>query len=244
MGKHRKPVLIETTELCKHGCGNIAKYKTPSGHLICESAVAKCLTVRAKNSNGLKKAHEQHPGGFYDYNSLSKETKDKMAHSKGKTHLDYEPLKRQKENRHKNFIDGVWKSKQTGFALDPNLRWKRNKFYYFDSDGNSCLLESWNELKLANELDKNNVKWIRPKAFKLSDGKNYEPDFYLPEYNVYLDPKCKFFGKSKYLGYKPNESQVEKIKRFEQEYNVKVLILWDHEKDALKWQHIKGRVAE
>lgn len=57
MSKCRKPLPIETDKLCVHGCGNTAKFVTPSGKLICESHVTKCEAVRLKNSKGLRQAH-------------------------------------------------------------------------------------------------------------------------------------------------------------------------------------------
>jgi hypothetical protein len=51
---------------------------------------------------------------------------------------------------------------------------------------------SW-ELALAKRLDELNVKWIRPEPIPWIDDEgithNYFPDFYLPEKNLYLDPK-------------------------------------------------------
>lgn len=47
-------------------------------------------------------------------------------------------------------------------------------------------------------LDAQNIEWVRSKSIILwwtdeSGGKRrYHPDFYLPEYDLYLDPKNKF----------------------------------------------------
>ena len=38
------------------------------------------------------------------------------------------------------------------------------------------------------------VEWVRPKALKY-DGKNYFADFYLPTYDIWLDPKNDFKAK-------------------------------------------------
>ena len=57
---------------------------------------------------------------------------------------------------------------------------------------NGIILESSWELKLAEWLDEYKIKWIRPEPIKwVLDGKNklYYPDFYLPDFNLYLDPK-------------------------------------------------------
>lgn len=63
------------------------------------------------------------------------------------------------------------------------------KNQYFDS--------SW-EVEIAKWMDENNVQWIRTKKimFLWTDDNNekrrYYPDFFLPKYNIYLDPKNKF----------------------------------------------------
>lgn len=57
MSNRKKPLPIKTDELCIHGCGNTAKFVTPSGKLICESYVTKCEAVKLKNSKGLRQAH-------------------------------------------------------------------------------------------------------------------------------------------------------------------------------------------
>ncbi len=38
-----KPILIETTELCDYGCGQIAKYKFKNGKICCSENSLKCL---------------------------------------------------------------------------------------------------------------------------------------------------------------------------------------------------------
>jgi len=57
------------------------------------------------------------------------------------------------------------------------------------------MLDSSWELELAKRLDELNVKWIRPKSIPWTDAegrvRRYFPDFYLPEHDLYLDPKNK-----------------------------------------------------
>lgn len=53
------------------------------------------------------------------------------------------------------------------------------------------------EIKIAEYLDEKNIIWIQPKtAIEWIDKRNkkrkYFPDFYLPDYNLYLDPKNPF----------------------------------------------------
>lgn len=63
----------------------------------------------------------------------------------------------------------------------------RKTIYY-----NGVILESSWELEIAKLLDSKSIKWIRPKSVKWFDGTKdrlYYPDFYLIDYDLYLDPK-------------------------------------------------------
>jgi hypothetical protein len=55
------------------------------------------------------------------------------------------------------------------------------------------LLDSTWELELAKRLDYLEIKWERPNPLKYKDNEgiehNYFPDFYLIDYDLYLDPK-------------------------------------------------------
>lgn len=100
------------------------------------------------------------------------------------------------------------------------------------------------EVKVAESLDLNGIKWIKPKSgiFKYKDFKgklhSYTPDFYLPEYNVYLDPKNEYLLThiNPTLGY----SDIDKINWVMTQNNIKVLIL---NKDQLDWLQIKLLIA-
>lgn len=63
-GPYKKAIPIETSEFCKFGCGQIAKFKNNSGTLTCEVTSNRCPENRKKNSVGLVKAHidEKLPG--------------------------------------------------------------------------------------------------------------------------------------------------------------------------------------
>ena len=104
-----------------------------------------------------------------------------------------------------------------GYRPHPN-KGKRYKEIWFDSE--------W-EVKVAESLDHHNVKWIRPKVgFVWNDaGNKYYPDFYLPEYDVYLDPK------NNYL----QTIDGDKIKNAEIRNNIRVIVLSKHQLD---WKSI------
>ena len=99
------------------------------------------------------------------------------------------------------------------------------------------------EVDVAKSLDENNIKWIQPKRFPYKDlnGKlhYYTPDLYLPDYDVYLDPKNDFLieHENPQFGYK----DVDKIKWVEEYNNIKVIVL---NKEQLSWSIIKALVEE
>lgn len=88
------------------------------------------------------------------------------------------------------------------------------KFRVTDSFGKETTLQSTYELECSEVLNKMNVKWNRPKAMKYG-GRNYFADFYLPEYDVYLDPKNNYKAKL----------DAEKIALVIKENNVKLFVL-------------------
>lgn len=75
-----------------------------------------------------------------------------------------------------------------GALASPHRRLKKNVIEY-----NGVLLDSSWELELAKRLDELGIEWIRPDPIPWTDKEgithNYFPDFYLPEYNKYIDPK-------------------------------------------------------
>jgi len=95
------------------------------------------------------------------------------------------------------------------------------------------------ELSVAKSLDENNIQWCKPSPIKYRDptGKIrlYFPDFYLPEYDVYLDPKNDFLinNPNPYHGFK----DVDKIKWAEEYNNVRVLVL---NRSQLSWESISS----
>lgn len=74
-------------------------------------------------------------------------------------------------------------------ALQSDHRRLRRKMVEY----NGVKLDSSWELALAKRLDAIGVKWIRPTPVKWVDNTgvahNYFPDFFLPDFDLYLDPK-------------------------------------------------------
>lgn len=109
-------------------------------------------------------------------------------------------------------------------------RIKRNVRYSQQVEYNGIVLDSSWELKLAKSLDENNVEWIRPNALKWTDDqgktRRYLPDFYLPDLEVYLEPKNIYLQKKDEL----------KIKSASLQNKVKIILLLEEQCD---WNVVK-----
>jgi len=145
------------------------------------------------------------------------ESKCKGRPGKGHPHTD-ETKKKLSEHAIKNGLGGVTQS-----------RWIKYK---------DKILGSSYELKVAESLDKNGIKWDTCKRINYIDphGKKrtYTPDIYLIDYDVYLDPKNDFLieNVNPRLGF----TDTEKIKLVAQQNNIKIIILNKHQ---LEWNIIK-----
>ena len=108
------------------------------------------------------------------------------------------------------------------------------KFKVKDSFGKETVLQSSYELKCSVLLEELGFKWNRPKSLKY-DGKNYFADFYLPDFDIYLDPKNNYKAKL----------DAEKIKKVREQNNVKIFILLKEQitKEYLTKICIKKRIA-
>lgn len=101
--------------------------------------------------------------------------------------------------------------------------------WYFSPTAGKVWLESSYEAKVAQELDQHKITWIRPKYLTYKN-KKYFADFFLTEFNVYLDPK------NDYLIQKDQD----KIKAVMEENNVLIIIL---NKDQLTWEKISSELS-
>ena len=98
-------------------------------------------------------------------------------------------------------------------------------------------LDSSYEVAVAKSLDEHQIKWERCKRFpyKTVDGKlhYYTPDFYLPDFDIYLDPKNDFLINN--INPRTGINDVVKIKMVCEQNNIKVLVL---DKNQLDWSVI------
>lgn len=107
----------------------------------------------------------------------------KKAHADGKyKSLDYSWNKGRK---HSEETKELLRQK----ALSSSHRRLRRKMIEY----NGVWLDSTWELELAKRLDSMKIKWVRPDPIPWVDSEgvthNYFPDFYLTDYDIFLDPK-------------------------------------------------------
>ncbi len=129
-----------------------------------------------------------------------------------------------------------YKEKQRCNAFKNKLGGHTSKksIYYKTKNNIIVYLQSSYELKVAKVLDKQNIKWIRPKPFIWVDKNNishrYYPDFYLPDYDIYLDPKNDFLI----------NDHSEKINLVKEQNDINLVIL---SKNDLNWKKILKIIA-
>lgn len=88
--KYQKSVEIITQEYCSYGCGSIAKFKSPSGILMCCKSTNACPTNRKKNSEGCFRNYKETGRNQKEiYASLPESTKIKMNFNKDKFTADF-----------------------------------------------------------------------------------------------------------------------------------------------------------
>ena len=167
--------------------------------------------------------------------NLTKETDHRLQHIS-------EGLKKHYKN-HEGTFKGKHHTKRIREFLSKNaienhfqLHWGTRTVYEYQG----FKFQSSYEVEVLKSLDENGIKWEKPRygIFKYTDNNGklhtYTPDIYLPDYDVYLDPKNDFLinNNNPSLGY----SDCEKITWVCTQNNVKILIL---NKDQLKWDCIK-----
>lgn len=114
--------------------------------------------------------------------TVSEETRLKISKAgKGRKHTE---LSKQKIS---NGIQRVVRENPDSYSAS-NVNGRVKKVEY-----NGILLDSSWEVEVAKYLDSNNIKWERPKIGLEYIWENkkriYYPDFYLPQYNMYIEVK-------------------------------------------------------
>lgn len=215
-------------------CGEYAEFQLKSGKWCCKPSRNQCPVIRQKNSIGLKHSYQTGDRvsamiGHTAWNKgLTKETSDIMKRISEKQLGVYKPGHPHTEEFKQQQRQRALKQGLGGFHMRTGI------------DYNGIKLDSTYEVMLAQDLDRNGIRWERCKRFPYHmNGKlhHYTPDFYLPDYDVYLDPKNDFLIEhvNPRLGFKDSD----KIAHAEKENGIRVLVLNQHQ---LSWEFIKQQL--
>jgi hypothetical protein len=196
---------------CKE-CGDILSYENKKNSFCCKSCAAKFNNAKkdfTKFKTGPKKGKTSRPA----YTKISQCVICNKFHPKSGKTCSSECFSKHVSNR----VRG-----KTGGNRDINLPGVdcNGKKFYFDSN--------W-EIMLSKSLSENSIFWERPNKFILSNSRSYTPDFYLPDYDIYIDPKAK----------RPDyyRNSILKIEMFEVEYKTHCLVITNPK--LLTWTHIQ-----
>jgi len=177
---------------CDYGCGKKAKFKLKSGKWCCSKHHSGCSKIKEKNSNGMKKAWVN---GVYKNIDTFHGTQN---WKKGLTIADPR-VKRNVEARKKALKTEGYDYKGIGRTHSEETKEKiskaRTKFLESNNNHgiewfevNGIKVQGTWELKVANWLMDNNIRFERNKVY-YKIHRRYTPDFFLPEYNFYIEVK-------------------------------------------------------
>jgi hypothetical protein len=199
--KNYNKEVYKSTECCF--CGE--KYSTSSG---CGTHVKQCKLnpnrVQRKTNYAWNKGKTKHT----DIRIL-KVSEEKIAKFKSKEYTPSgfcSPEYYLTEEHRKNSSKGGGYRENAG---------RSKKFKVKDSFGKEVTLQSSYELKCSQLLNDMSIQWVRPSYLKYDVTRKYFPDFYLIEYDLYLDPKNSYLAKI-------DKDKIDKVIKFN---NVKVYIL-------------------
>lgn len=203
---------------CSYGCGRDAILQNKSGKWMCDTSPNKCPENRKKNSSSLSDSYStgRRINQKDQYSKLPEETKAKMAWSKG--------LSKDVDQRLQNVSAGMSRSKK-GMVGRPHSQTTKEKMslrriQFLETHSKHCdwflvgdtKVQGTLEKKFAEFLLTNDVRYERNRL-KFQGHRRYTPDFFLPDYDLYVEIKGFLYDKDK-----------EKIRRVLAENNVDIRI--------------------
>ena len=199
---NKKATPIVTTELCKYGCGQVAKFKNASGGLMCSQSNTQCPANKKKNSASVQKGYDS--GRIASATSVAPWNKGLAATNNSSVAAgvaaranaiqrgDYIPHRTPHSVQTKEVMAA---KKNALYAAGWEPTCGRCKKYDYSSPiaGNIKVDGRW-ELELCCYLDAQNLTWSRNRKrfnYVKPDGKpsTYQPDFYVEEWGGYVEVK-------------------------------------------------------
>lgn len=184
----RVAIPIETVEMCSYGCGCIAKFRNGSNKLMCLERFNSCPAVRKKNSEKVKKAHEDGRRIGWD-----KMRTYNHGWAKGLTAETDERLARARVTLKRNLESGV--TKLGGHAMTEETKKKLSVLrsnWLMNPENRKNLgkgKQSWMEQCFQKWLEENSIiGWETEKHFRNTDAqKNYYCDFVFDDKKLIIE---------------------------------------------------------
>lgn len=159
--------------------------------------------------------HRGRPRGGEAWNkSLTKETDSRIKSPKKSLGKCLDPIK---EQQRRLTISKTQKINGISGGYRENAG-RSKKFKVYDAFGKAVTLQSTYELNCSEILAELGINWLRPKYLRY-DNKKYFADFYLPDYNIWLDTKNDYLAKL----------DAEKIKKVREQNEIKLTVLLEHQ---------------
>ena len=185
---------------CKHCCLEFEGFSTPqkANHSKYCPSRPDLAEVKAKIAKRVSESGDRFsPGGWNK--GLKKEEHSGLASASVKMKALHASGRFPSFER-KFTTEGMERLREFGRTRAHKFR-KRGIVEHTKPDGSKVMLDSSWEKIVAEKLDEAGIAWIRPvEPIIWGDGRNYYPDFYLPDIGVYLEPKnegCMIMQKEK-----------------------------------------------
>lgn len=225
--------LYESPQNCKY-CNKLCKNSNSlrNHERLCKNNPDRQIFNTTKHTRGWPKGKPGWSSG------LTKETDLRVANCSNQLNEYYKTHEGTFKGKHHS---DETKTKLREFAIEneSHKNFGRHKNFVYKGVN----FQSSYELTVAKDLDLHNIRWESAKRLPYIDNKGlnhyYTADLYLPDYDVYLDPKNDFLIENinPYFGYK----DVDKIKWVCEQNNVKIIIL---NKDELAWPMIEQIIKQ
>jgi hypothetical protein len=186
---YRKSLPIETDCLCSVGCGNIAKFKSPGGVLLCSPSANSCPIQKEKNSKGLFKCYENGRDAKKIWANMSNESKDKCAWNKG--------LTKEIDNRvaRPQFIGKKFASALSGHTQETKNKLSEARIKFLENSPHIEWKKITNGIKVQGEWEYNVGEKLLELGYsvtriqlKYDNHRRYTPDFCI-EKDVFVEVK-------------------------------------------------------
>ena len=230
---YQKPQPIETECLCSYGCGNVAKFKSPSGIFLCSSSVNSCPIQKEKNSKGVLDGYKNGRDAKATWSNMSDESKAKCAWSRGLTKdVDIRVARPQ-------YIGKKFGSALFGHTQETKEKLSISRIKFLENSPHIQWKKLSNGIKVQGEWEYNVGERLLQQglvitriSIKYDNHRRYTPDFCIAE-NTYIEVKGWL-----------SDNDIKKYKLvFKDHPNIKIYLIRDEKNINNYTRFISGEIS-